>query len=131
MGGVFPLRKLRTDARPDQKLCPDPARTVVVQTGQTPQGPRMGDDPGAGLTQPPGPDLPGWDRRPAPALSGLEPRTPPVKNVGKPCAGEPHARFDGRGLETEATPARVETKAARGETPARSVQTYRRTTRNR
>ena len=25
---------------------------------------------------------------------------PPVKNVGKPCAGEPHARFDGRELET-------------------------------
>ena len=30
---------------------------------------------------------------------------PPVKNVGKPCAGEPHARFDGRGLETEPLPA--------------------------
>jgi hypothetical protein len=28
---------------------------------------------------------------------------PPVKNVGKPCAGEPHARFDGRELETERT----------------------------
>jgi hypothetical protein len=28
-------------------------------------------------------------------------RTPPVKGVGEPCAGEPHARFDGRGLETE------------------------------
>ena len=27
-------------------------------------------------------------------------RTPPVKGVGEPCAGEPHARFDGRGLET-------------------------------
>jgi hypothetical protein len=24
-----------------------------------------------------------------------------VKGVGEPCAGEPHARFDGRGLETE------------------------------
>src|SRR6185312_3558634 len=24
-----------------------------------------------------------------------------VKNVGKPCAGESHARFDGRGLETD------------------------------
>ena len=28
-------------------------------------------------------------------------RMPPVKDVGEPCAGEPHARFDGRGLETE------------------------------
>ena len=26
---------------------------------------------------------------------------PAVKNVGEPCAGEPHARFDGEGLETE------------------------------
>ena len=26
---------------------------------------------------------------------------PAVKGVGEPCAGEPHARFDGRALETE------------------------------
>jgi len=26
---------------------------------------------------------------------------PTVNNVGKPCAGEPHARFDGRELETD------------------------------
>jgi 8-oxo-dGTP pyrophosphatase MutT (NUDIX family) len=26
---------------------------------------------------------------------------PAVNGVGEPCAGEPHARFDGRGLETE------------------------------
>jgi len=26
---------------------------------------------------------------------------PAVNGVGKPCAGEPHARFDGRELETE------------------------------
>ena len=25
---------------------------------------------------------------------------PAVNDVGEPCAGEPHARFDGRGLET-------------------------------
>ena len=24
-----------------------------------------------------------------------------VNDLGEPCAGEPHARFDGRGLETE------------------------------
>jgi hypothetical protein len=48
---------------------------------------------------------------------------PPVKNVGKPCAGEPHARFDGRGLETEAIPAMVEAKAARGK-PRQERQTY-------
>ena len=26
-----------------------------------------------------------------------------MKGVGEPCAGEPHARFDGRGLETDHT----------------------------
>ena len=26
---------------------------------------------------------------------------PAVNGVGEPCAGEPHARFDGRELETE------------------------------
>jgi hypothetical protein len=29
-----------------------------------------------------------------------------VKDVGEPCAGEPHARFDGEGLETEQPPPR-------------------------
>jgi hypothetical protein len=28
---------------------------------------------------------------------------PAVNDVGEPCAGEPHARFDGRALETEQT----------------------------
>ena len=28
---------------------------------------------------------------------------PTVNDIGKPCAGESHARFDGRGLETECT----------------------------
>jgi Group II intron, maturase-specific domain len=36
-----------------------------------------------------------------PGLAGSRRRTPPVKGVGEPCAGEPHARFDGRALETE------------------------------
>jgi len=66
----------------------------------------------------------------AQAVSGLESRMPPVKNVGKPCAGEPHARFDGRGLETEAIPATVEAKAAAGK-PRQERQTYSRTTRHR
>ena len=29
-----------------------------------------------------------------------------MKNVGEPCAGKPHARFDGEGLETELPPPR-------------------------
>ena len=44
-----------------------------------------------------------WNRHCPQAFSALEGngRTPTVKNVGEPCAGEPHARFDGEGLETE------------------------------
>ena len=38
---------------------------------------------------------------PRPHRAWRENRTPPVKGVGEPCAGEPHARFDVRGLETE------------------------------
>ena len=70
-------------------------------------GPGMGHQTGAAVPGPPGPDQPRWNRLPAQALPGLagKHRTPPVKNVGKPCAGEPHARFDGRGLETEPRPA--------------------------
>src|SRR5690242_9291066 len=37
---------------------------------------------------------------------GGECRMPAVNGVGEPCAGEPHARFDGEGLETEPRPPR-------------------------
>ena len=55
------------------------------------------------ITQPARPDLPQRNRRRPQAQPGLagSGRTPPVKDVGEPCAGEPHARFDGRELETE------------------------------
>jgi len=38
-----------------------------------------------------------WKRRRTQTQPGLvgSDRTPPVKDVGEPCAGEPHARFDG------------------------------------
>ena len=38
-----------------------------------------------------------------PGLSGPggERRMLAVNDLGEPCAGEPHARFDGRGLETK------------------------------
>src|SRR5665648_946442 len=57
-----------------------------------------------------------WNRRRTQAQPGLagSGRTPPVKGVGEPCAGEPHARFDGRGLEAQRTsvtaPAPVRTR---------------------
>src|SRR5258705_7482419 len=41
--------------------------------------------------------------RPGLASLGGRSRMPTVNDVGEPCAGEPHARFDGRELETEYT----------------------------
>src|SRR5680860_950429 len=38
---------------------------------------------------------------PDPTGTGGADRMPAVNNVGEPCAGESHARFDGRVLETE------------------------------
>ena len=75
---------------------------MAVQERQPAPRLGMGHQTGAAIPGPPGPDQPRWNRHPAQALPGLagERRMPPVKNVGKPCAGEPHARFDGRGLET-------------------------------
>ena len=43
---------------------------------------------------------------PDPVGTGGEDRMPAVNNVGEPCAGESHARFDGRVLETELLPTR-------------------------
>jgi hypothetical protein len=49
-----------------------------------------------------------------------------VKDVGKPCEGEPHARIDGGRLETERGHGRSE--RCPGETPGTGAETYRRTT---
>ena len=47
---------------------------------------------------------------------------PAVNDVGEPCAGEPHARFDGRELETEScTRAKVGRKNAHRETGTGTV----------
>jgi RNA-directed DNA polymerase len=82
-------------------LRPDRAAAVQARQATTILG--LGHDPGTALTGSPGPDPPRWSRRSAQTLPGLagKGRTPTVKNVGKPGAGEPHARFDGRGLETD------------------------------
>ena len=49
------------------------------------------------------PDQPRRNRRRTQGRQALagEDRMPAVNDVGEPCAGEPHARFDGRELETE------------------------------
>ena len=60
---------------------------------------------GAGLPVPgpPRADQPCREPSSLPGLSGPggRNRMPAVNGVGKPCAGEPHARIDGRELETE------------------------------
>jgi hypothetical protein len=45
---------------------------------------------------------------------------PAVNDVGEPCAGEPHARFDGRGLETEQPGHGHGSEAARRRKPGKS-----------
>src|SRR4051794_28735067 len=84
-------------------LAPSSARSAAGnrQASQTGSPLRTGD--ADRLREPLWPDRPQRSRgRPQaqPALAGSG-RTPPVKDVGEPCAGEPHARFDGQGLETE------------------------------
>ena len=74
----------------------------LSKKGNRRHGWRWGVTQVAAIPGSPGPGQPPPNRHPAQALPGLAraSRTPPVKNVGKPGAGEPHARFDGRGLET-------------------------------
>jgi hypothetical protein len=54
---------------------------------------------------------------------------PAVNDVGKPCAGEPHARIDGRELETERPDQGHEEERPDGKPPGhRGFVTYRQTT---
>jgi hypothetical protein len=99
---VLPPRQPDPAIRQDQHLRRGPARIVRGQTPQT--------QPGLGIaagglpgTRPPRADLPHRDHRRPPAQRGMPgpSRMPSVKDAGEPCAGKPHARFDGRRLETE------------------------------
>src|SRR6202167_6670902 len=100
MGRVLPLWKLGPRPRPDQELRPRAARAMAVEERQPAPGLGTGHQAGAAVTEPPGPDQPRWNRPPAQALPGLAGgnRKPPGKKVGKPGGGEPHTRFEGRGL---------------------------------
>jgi hypothetical protein len=54
---------------------------------------------------------------------------PAVNDVGEPCAGEPHARFDGRELETEHPDHGREEERLGGKLPGhRGFATYRQET---
>ena len=97
-----PVRELRSNIRCDQPVRPGTAGRVRGQAPQT--QPYLGYAPGdLRVTGQLWPDHLVRNRhcpQAVPALAGTG-RTPTVKNVGEPCAGEPHARFDGEGLETE------------------------------
>ena len=98
---ILPVRQLGLGVRQDQQLRPHADRAVHCQAA--PAQPLMGVRPGLPVPGEPGAGLPQRNRRrpqAQPALAGSG-RTPPVKDVGEPCAGELHARFDGRALETE------------------------------
>ena len=107
LGRVLPVRELRPHLRCDQPVRPGTAGRVRGQAPQT--QPDLGHAPGdlRVTGQPRADHLVRNRHRPQalPALAGTG-RTPAVKNVGEPCAGEPHARFDGEGLETEPRPPR-------------------------
>src|SRR6266699_204415 len=102
LGRLLPLRELRSHLRCDQPVCPGTASRVRGQAPQTqrPLGHEAGDLRVTGQLR--ADHLVRNRHRPQalPALAGTG-RTPTVKNVGEPCAREPHARFDGEGLETE------------------------------
>ena len=51
-----------------------------------------------------------------------------MKDVGKPCEGEPHARIDGGRLETERRPGHRSEAARRGNPGKSGCGTYRRAT---
>ena len=96
LGGLFPVRKLRPSLRRDQQLRGPPRG---VARGQAPQAhPRLW-LVGLGLpvTGPSRAERPQRNRRraaPAPGVAREMSRMPTVKNVGEPCAGEPHARIE-------------------------------------
>ena len=107
LGRVLPVRELRLGVRCDQPVRPGTAGRVRGQAPQTQPylGHAAGDLRVTGQLR--ADHLVRNRHRPqaVPALAGTG-RTPTVKNVGEPCAGEPHARFDGEGLETEPRPPR-------------------------
>jgi len=79
-------------------------------------GDAAGGLPGA---RPPRADLPHRNRRRPPARPGMAgpSRMPPVKDVGEPCAGEPHARSTGGGWKRNprvTAPAAYPTAPAQG-----------------
>lgn len=95
LGPIFPLRKRRSALRQDQK---PRAGTPGAGDRQTPSP-----HPGIRLVgrclpviRPARPDRSPWNRRCPQTRSGLAggSRMPAVKDVGEPCAGEPHARFE-------------------------------------
>src|SRR6266567_1195806 len=107
LGRLLPLRELRSHLRCDQTVCPGTASRVRGQAPQTqrPLGHEAGDLRVTGQLRA---DHLVRNRHRSQALPALAStgRTPAVKNVGEPCAGKPHARFDGEGLETEPRPPR-------------------------
>jgi RNA-directed DNA polymerase len=91
--GVLSLRQLLDQARPDQPLRGRTPRAVRGQAPQARARPRLATT--RRLAQPHGADRSQWNHR-RPQTTGLagQAECRPVKNVGEPCAGEPHARFD-------------------------------------
>ena len=105
--------------RQDQGVRADAAGAVHRQASPPQPGVRLV-RASASPPEPARPDRPARNRRRTQALPGLAGRghrMPAVNDVGEPCAGEPHARFDGRGLETERTASPRHDSGRRGGRP--------------
>ena len=113
LGGLLPLRQLDRPVRRDH---PTRGTTSPAVDRRKPQAMALRT---AAVCRPPGSlrtDQPQRNHRCAPAEPTVAPgsRMPAVKNVGEPCAGEPHARIDGGREETGTSrPSRAEPGASR------------------
>lgn len=100
LGGLVPLPKLRPRVSQDPHLCDRQARAAGGQAPQTAAHPRL--EARGAPDRPHGADQPRRKRRCSqtqPGPAGAD-RAQPVNDVRQPCAGQPHARFEGRALDT-------------------------------
>ena len=106
VGRVFPLRQLGAEVRPARPLRPGAPGDLCQHQARTPR-PELAAPLHLGVVQPAG-DLPSQRENTGQGCACLA-----VNDVGKPGAGEPHARFD-RGPLAKQQPRRAGTDAPAG-----------------
>src|SRR5215211_5629587 len=117
LGRVFPLRQLGAEVRPARQLCPRAPGDLCQHQARTPR-PELAAPLHLGVGQPARDPPSQWENT-AGGCACLA-----VNDVGKPGAGEPHARFD-RGPLAKQQPRRAGTDAPTGKPAGLSPATYR------